>query len=206
MSLDDLGRHSADWVGTLSQPYAGAVMHELPPNGQGIATLIGSRHPRGARAGTAAGSTTLDTVHRAIEATKLALRDIDEYLADPAAMTDLARKPSRPRLSRGAGARSSTRSALAIRVMGGRVPAGPCACRRRTGAGVMISFIQSNYMGFGSGIVVPGTGISLQNRAAGFNLRPGHANEAGPGKRPFHTNHSGLRHDPGRRAPDGRSA
>src|SRR5690606_41004716 len=53
--------------------------------------------------------------------------------------------------------------------------------------GMMVSFIQSNYMGFGSGVVVPGTGISLQNRGHGFNLRPGHANQVRGGKRPSHT-------------------
>jgi gamma-glutamyltranspeptidase/glutathione hydrolase len=59
-----------------------------------------------------------------------------------------------------------------------------CAADSR---GMMVSLIQSNYMGFGSGVVVPGTGISLQNRGAGFSLVPGHPNEIGGGKRPFHT-------------------
>ena len=66
-------------------------------------------------------------------------------------------------------------------------PAGTVYLAAADASGMMVSFIQSNYMGFGSGVVVPGTGISLQNRGHGFNLVPGHANQVGPGKRPSHT-------------------
>jgi gamma-glutamyltranspeptidase/glutathione hydrolase len=66
-------------------------------------------------------------------------------------------------------------------------PGGTVCLAAADRAGMMISYIQSNYQGFGSGVVVPGTGISLQNRGAGFTLKPGHANQVGPRKRPFHT-------------------
>jgi gamma-glutamyltranspeptidase/glutathione hydrolase len=185
MTLDDLAAHTADWVGTLAQPYAGAVVHELPPNGQGIATLIGLaildtlEHD-------AADPDDPDGVHLAIEATKLAMADLDEHLADPAHM---AIRPDHL-LDAGyiaARARLIDRARAGDPGHGTPGPGGTVCLAAADRDGRMVSFIQSNYMGFGSGVVVPGTGISLQNRGAGFALRPGHANRVGPRKRPFHT-------------------
>jgi len=185
MTLDDLGAHRAEWVPTLSQSCAGAVMHELPPNGQGIATLmaLGMLETLGPIAG---GPDDIDAVHLAIEATKLALVDLDEHLGDldamavtPAALLDPAYIAQRARLI--------DREKASDPGHGTPGPGGTVCLAAGDRSGMMISFIQSNYMGFGSGIVVPGTGISLQNRGAGFTLRPGHVNAAGPGKRPFQT-------------------
>jgi gamma-glutamyltranspeptidase/glutathione hydrolase len=184
MTTDDLGAHSADWVGTLSEPYAGSLVHELPPNGQGIATLVALGILRRLSHGDHPVD-DVETVHRAIEATKLGIADL-EHLADPATM-DVT--PA----SLLTDAYLSGRAALVDpRRAGdpghGRPPPGGTVCLAAADrGGRMISFIQSNYMGFGSGVVVPGTGISLQNRGAGFVVRRGHPNEVGPRKRPFHT-------------------
>lgn len=185
MTLDDLAAHRADWVGTLSHGFAGAVVHELPPNGQGIATLIGL----GLMEAAGLGEHHVDaaqTVHLSIEATKLALADLYEYVADPEAMTASAARLLDP-------AYIASRAKLIDPDRAGDPghgtpgPGGTVCLAAGDRDGMMISFIQSNYMGFGSGVVVPGTGISLQNRGAGFSLRPGHANRVGPRKRPFHT-------------------
>lgn len=185
MAFDDLAAHRADWVGTLGQSYAGATVHEIPPNGQGIATLIGLGilEHLGVRTGGVDG---LEMVHSAIEATKLALADIDEHLADPQFMLVEARHLLNSDYL-------AQRAALIDPLWAGNPafglpkPGGTVCLSAGDRGGMMISFIQSNYMGFGSGVVVPGTGISLQNRGAGFSLRPGHANEVGPSKRPFQT-------------------
>ena len=184
MTTEDLGAHTADWVDTLSTPYAGCVVHELPPNGQGIATLISlgildrlgtGHHP----------VDDVETVHRAIEATKLGLADL-EHVGDPTAMAVSSESLLDP-------AYLEKRAALVDPARAGDPgygtpgPGGTVCLTAADRAGRMISFIQSNYMGFGSGVVVPGTGISLQNRGAGFTLRSGHPNAVGPRKRPFHT-------------------
>ena len=184
LTLDDLAGHSADWVGTLSHAYAGAAVQELPPNGQGIATLIGLGIM--AALGGDGRVDDTETVHLAIEATKLAMVDLDQHLADPAAMTvspasllDPSYIARRARLVDPARAGDPGH--------GTPGPGGTVCLAAGSRDGTMISFIQSNYMGFGSGVVVPETGISLQNRGAGFTLRLGHVNQVGPRKRPFHT-------------------
>ena len=181
---EDLAGHTADWVEPLAVPFAAAVVHELPPSGQGIATLqalgmleaLGLDRPVDDPA----------TLHLAIEATKLALADLLEHVADPehmphppAALLDPAY------LARRAALIDQHRAGDPAH--GAPRPGGTVYLATADADGMLVSFIQSNYMGFGSGVVVPGTGIALQNRGAGFLLRPGHANRVGPRKRPFHT-------------------
>jgi gamma-glutamyltranspeptidase/glutathione hydrolase len=124
--------------------------------------------------------------HLSIEAMKLAFADAYRYVGDPrtmavtpAAMLDRAYLAARAR---------HIDPSRAQDFLHGNPPAGGTVYLTAADAsGMMVSLIQSNYMGFGSGIVVPGTGISMQNRGTGFVLERGHANEVGGGKRPFHT-------------------
>ena len=186
MTVADLAAHQCDWVGTVAQPFGESVVHEIPPNGQGIAALMAL----GMLDAIGIGGQPLDSVettHLQIEAMKLALADLAQYNADadhmrvkpqeellnPAYLAERAKLIDRQRAS------APTYGAPQA---GGTVYL--CAC---DASGMMVSFIQSNYMGFGSGVVVPGTGISLQNRGCGFTTEAGHANQVAPGKRPSHT-------------------
>ena len=186
LSAADLDAHESDWCGTIARRFDAVALHEIPPNGQGIAALMAlgildhtpvrdfaAEDPRG--------------MHLAWEAMKLAFRDTDAYLADGAHMQDVTAEAllddaylaSRAKLI------DPTRA----QDFGSGAPrrGGTVYLAAADASGMMVSFIQSNYMGFGSGAVVPGTGIHLQNRGAGFTLEPGHPNAPGPGKRPFHT-------------------
>ncbi len=175
----------------LALDYGGATVHEIPPNGQGIAAQMAL----GMLRSFDLASMPVDSVavqHLEIEAMKLAFADAHRYVADPrsmevspAALLD----PDLPRVARAPDRRRGARriSAPASRRKGGTVYL--CA---GDASGMVVSLIQSNYMGFGSGVVVPGTGISLQNRGAGFSLEQGHPNEIDGGKRPFHTIIPGL--------------
>ncbi len=184
-ALSDFADHSCDWVTPLALPYRGAHVHEIPPNGQGIAAQMAL----GILENFDLASLPPDSIesqHLQIEAMKLAFADAHRYVSDPrtmeitpASMLDPAYLASRAALIDGKRAQNFGP---------GKPPQGGtvylCAA---DDTGMMVSLIQSNYMGFGSGVVVPGTGISLQNRGAGFSLQPGHPNEVGGGKRPFHT-------------------
>jgi gamma-glutamyltranspeptidase/glutathione hydrolase len=185
MTLADLDQHQCDWVGTVSQEFMGHELHEIPPNGQGLAALMALgilRHlpiknwP----------VDSADSLHVQIEAMKLALADAYRYFADPSSMEMTAENLLNEEYLK---QRSQIIDLSKAQEMGHGVPK-PSGTVYLTAAdqnGMMVSYIQSNYMGFGSGIVVPGTGISLQNRAVGFNLKEGHPNQVGGGKRPFHT-------------------
>lgn len=185
LTAEDLANHRVDWVQLLSRDFAGGSVQELPPNGQGIATLIAlgileqcgieKHHPD-----------SVQSLHLSIEAMKLALADLDRYVADEEHMAFAAKELlSDPYLK--------SRAALIDHdkasdfVYGSPTQSGTVYISTADASGMMVSFIQSNYMGFGSGIVVPDTGISLQNRGCGFVLDPHHPNALAGSKRPFHT-------------------
>jgi len=185
LTLEDLGAHQADFVETIGQKFAGAKVHELPPNGQGIAALVAL----GILEALGVGEAPVDsvaTLHFSIEAMKLALADVVHYVGDPATMRIAASDLLDPAYL-AARAKLIDRSKAGDPGHGAPQRGGTVYLSAADQSGMMVSYIQSNYMGFGSGIVVPGTGISFQNRGRGFSLVPGHANEVGPGKRPFHT-------------------
>lgn len=184
MRAGDLAAHRADWVGTIDAAYRGYTVHEIPPNGQGIVALIAlgilehfdmSSWP----------ADSADSVHLQIEAMKLAFADAQAYVADSDHMAlapdDLLDKEY---LRQRAALIDPTRARPAS---AGTPRGGTVYLTAADAAGVMVSMIQSNYMGFGSGVVVPGTGVSLQNRGADFAVAEGHPNRVGPGKRPYHT-------------------
>ena len=185
MKASDLAAHKSDWVDTLTMDYRGYTLHELPPNGQGIVALIAlgilenfdlASHP----------VDSADSVHLQIEAVKLAFADAQAYVADidympfpPRQLLDKAYLKSRARLI---DMKKAQPFAAGTPPKGGTV-----YLAAADASGMMVSMIQSNYMGFGSGVVVPGTGISLQNRGATFVLKEGHPNRVGPSKRPYQT-------------------
>jgi gamma-glutamyltranspeptidase/glutathione hydrolase len=186
LSEDDLAGHANDWCGTIHQTFGSAALHEIPPNGQGVAALMalaiadfaGIRDTR---------PDTTEALHLQIEAMKLALADIYAYAADLASMLDVTvAHLLNPGYLR---SRAAMIDRLQAQDFGAGAPRdGGTVCLATGDAdGMMVSYIQSNYSGFGSGVVIPGTGISLQNRGAGFNLTTGHPNGVGPRKRPFHT-------------------
>ncbi len=185
MTVEDLAAHRADWVGTVSQRFGDSVIHEIPPNGQGIAALmaLGMLDALGVGGQPLDG---VDSVHLQVEAMKLAFADLHQYNADIDHMRVAPADLLRPEYLRERAALIDPARA-GDPAYGAPRPGGTVYLAAADASGMMVSFIQSNYMGFGSGVVVPGTGISLQNRGHGFSLIPGHANEVGPRKRPSHT-------------------
>ncbi len=185
LSCDDLADHRADWVAPIRQTYGGIELHEIPPNGQGLAAQIALA----VLARFDLASLPLDdvrSVHLQIEAMKIAIRAAFEHFADPLAMRVT------PEQLLGAATLSRLADSIdhnASRLPPMRLPVGHDTVYLTTADadGMMVSMIQSNYRGFGSGIVIPGTGISMQNRGSGFVLDPAHPNSVAPNKRPYHT-------------------
>jgi len=182
LRYDDLSVFEPEWVRPISVRYHGYDVWELPPNGQGLVALVALGILDGWEF---AGREDVETYHRQIEALKLAMT------AGKAVITERSQMPVEPEALLDA----SYLAALRKRITGSAqepeavIPKdhGTVYLAVADGEGNMVSFIQSNYMGFGSGIVVPGTGVALQNRGAGFSLDDGHPNCLRPGKRTYHT-------------------
>ncbi len=185
MTVADLAAHQCDWVGTIAQAYHGVELHEIPPNGQGIAALVGA----GILEHLNITQYAVDSVlfwHAMLEAMRIGFTEAYDMVADDKHLrrTSAAVLAATHIKNCAAGISMAKAGSYA----GCKPPRGGTVYLTTADAsGMMVSFIQSNYMGFGSGVVVPGTGISMQNRGAGFTLKKGHANEVGPGKRPRHT-------------------
>jgi len=186
MTLEDFASHSADWVDPISIRWGEYEVHEIPPNGQGIAALIALGILSNVPGFSNYYPDSLESVHYQIEAMKLAFADLHQYVSDPQSMSVNPEELLEPRyLNQRASLIDSHRATAPT--FGVPRPSGTVYLTAADASGMMVSFIQSNYMGFGSGIVVPGTGISLQNRGNCFRLEQGHPNSVGPRKRPFHT-------------------
>ena len=188
LTSDDLAAHSADWVEPISTNYRGLTVWEMPPNTQGIATLMALNMLEGFDLGKYSRESA-QSYHLQIEAMKLAFADTYRYIADPrflqvteSLLLDKAY----------AGQRRQSIGETAISLAQHGVPRGGTVYLATADQELMVSFIQSNYMGFGSGVLVPGTGIALQNRGFGFTLEAEHPNQVSAAKRPFHTIIPGL--------------
>ena len=192
MTVDDLAAHRATWDEPISTTYRGHRVWECPPNGQGLAALIALNVLEGFDV-AGSGPLSAERLHWMIEAMRLGFADGNWYIADPE--TDPA--PLGALLSKDYAAERRGLIDLdqaSVDPVRGAPAAGSDTVYLSVvdGDGNACSFINSNYMGFGTGIVPQGWGFTLQNRGYGFSLEKGHPNVLAPGKRPYHTIIPGL--------------
>jgi gamma-glutamyltranspeptidase/glutathione hydrolase len=184
MRASDLAAHKSDWVKPLQMDYRGYTLHEIPPNGQGVVALmaLGMLEHFDVRSHPVDGA---DSVHLQIEAQKLAFADARRYVAD----SDYMKETRTEDLLNKEYLKSRAKLIDLKRAQDfgpGKPPRGGTVYLAAADAsGMMVSMIQSNYMGFGSGVVAEG--VSLQNRGATFVVQAGHPNCVGPSKRPYQT-------------------
>jgi gamma-glutamyltranspeptidase/glutathione hydrolase len=185
MTAEDLRNYRPDWIDPIALGYRGYDVHELPPSGQGIAALaalgILSHFDIASLPVDSA-----DSMHLQIEAMKLAFADLYQYVADPRAMQVTPSEMLDPAYLADRAKLIDPKRALDF-TFGMPRSGGTVYLTAADESGMMVSFIQSNYLGFGSGVVVPEVGVSLQNRGFGFSGDPRSPNVVAPGKRPFHT-------------------
>ena len=206
LTLADFKANKPTWVTPISVVFKGYRIWELPPNNQGIATLemLKILEPYDLKA---MGHNSAPYLHHLIEAKKLAYADLARYVGDADHLTITPERMLSDEFI------AERRAHLDESHASAHVDPGPALTASETiyltaadSAGNMVSFINSLYSEFGSGVVVPGTGFALHNRGAGFTLQPGLPNTVAPGKRPFHTLIPGFVSKPGASpAPDGRT-
>jgi gamma-glutamyltranspeptidase/glutathione hydrolase len=188
LKASDFAAYEAEWVKPISMDYRGHTLHEIPPNGQGIAALIalGILDNFDLAALQRDG---VDSQHVQIEAMKLAFADVYRYVAEAGSMEVTAAQMLDKSYLKERAKLIDMQRAQDFKA-GNPAKGGTIYLTAADENGMMVSFIQSNYMGFGSGCVEPTYGVSLQNRGHAFAVRPGGLNPANlvaPGKRPFHT-------------------
>ena len=180
---EDFATHQAEWVEPISTTYRGMTVWEIPPNTQGIAALMAlnilegfelSQYPRD----------SIESYHLQIEAMKVAYADVRRHVSDlrhmEVSVESLLSKAY-------AAERRQLIGHEAIPLATSGMSKGGTVYLAAADGDLMVSFIQSNYEGFGSGILIPDTGIALQNRGTGFSVNVGHPNQVAAGKRPYHT-------------------
>ena len=185
LEFADLAEHASEWVKPLEQEYHGICLHEIPPNGQGLSALVAlgilrqldiQQYPMD----------SADSIHLQVEAMKISFTETWRILADPIWMSmdprDLLNSEFLTNCADKISMDRSLNSSVAFQSEGGTVYLSTADQN-----GMMVSYIQSNYFGFGSGIVIKDTGISLQNRGRGFTLSENHPNRVSGNKRPYHT-------------------
>ncbi|KUO72135.1 MAG: gamma-glutamyltransferase [Clostridia bacterium BRH_c25] len=179
---EDLEEFEPEWVNPICINYRGYNVWEIPPNGHGIVALMALKILSGY---TFESRDNADTLHKQLEAMKLAFADGQKYVADPRMMSVTAEQLLSEEYA--AKRRSLIGEEALMPVPGDPASGGTVYLATADEEGNMVSMIQSNYMGFGSGLVVPGTGIALHNRGLNFTLDINHDNALAPGKKPYHT-------------------
>ncbi|WP_373893461.1 gamma-glutamyltransferase [Virgibacillus natechei] len=182
LTMEDLEEHKAEWVKPIKVNYRGYDVWEMPPNGQGIVALQALNILQGFEFRE---KESVDTYHKQIEAMKLAFADGLAYVTEENHMKYTSKQMLNDAYAKKRRA-LITEEALFTEA-GDPSDSGTVYLATADNEGNMVSFKQSNYMGFGSGIVVPGTGIAMQNRGHDFSMDPDHVNALAGGKRTFHT-------------------